>query len=110
MSALAGLRCEACSAIAISPALACHRCGAGDLTLFDLPPEGAIHATTSIRVPMPERSGEVPAAAPIAVVALDAGPLVVARLSADVADALPAIGTRVRLTLDDRVLQAHVAG
>lgn len=109
MTGIAGLRCEACGAIAIPPALACHRC-AGDLTPVDLPGEGAIHATTAIRVPMPDRSGEIPLVAPIAVVVLDAGPLIVARLDPALADSLPEIGARVNVDDAEGVLRVRSAG
>jgi len=108
MTPLVALRCEACGALALPPALACHRCGNAAFASVEIAPTGVIHATTAIRVPMPDPSGELPAVAPIAVVALDDGPLVVARLDAALADTLPEIGTRVRVDVADGGLRVAV--
>jgi uncharacterized OB-fold protein len=75
-----------------------------------LEPRGVIHAFTSIRVAMPDAQGAVPAANPIAVVALEGGPFVLARLDERLADARPGIGTPVGVEARDGVLWAVVDG
>ena len=97
MTAIDALRCGRCEAIALPPALACHRCGAPELSPVALEPHGTLHASTAIRVPLPGPDGAMPDVNPIAVVALDNGPLVLARLDPTLADARPPIGARVGL-------------
>ncbi len=53
---------------------------------------------------MPDPTGVTPAVNPIAVVALDGGPFVVARLDEALADTLPAAGVRVRVEAQGGVL------
>ena len=107
MTAIDALRCGRCGAIALPPALACHQCGTHGLSPVALEPYGTLHASTAIRVPLPGPGGATPDVNPIAVVALDNGPLVLARLDPALADARPPIGARVRLESRDGALFAR---
>jgi uncharacterized OB-fold protein/NAD(P)-dependent dehydrogenase (short-subunit alcohol dehydrogenase family) len=85
--------CTACATVQYPPREACHTCLGTDLPWRDIPPGGRLTAHTTIRVSadpyfrahLPWRAG---------LVAMDAGPQVVAHLHANLAP-----GDRVRLAL-----------
>lgn len=100
MTAIPALECGACKAAALPPALACFRCGSRDLRPIEMPGRGSIHATTTIRVPIPDPDDPGAGMNPVAVIRLESGVLLLARLDRSLAETRPAIGTPV--ALEDR--------
>lgn len=82
------------------PAYGCSRCGADDLEAITLPPEGSLYTFTRIWVPPAGLEADAPYT--VAVVELDGGLLLPARIAKGLDENL-SVGQRVLLTgQDDR--------
>jgi uncharacterized OB-fold protein len=75
---LLGLKCRACGAITVPPAMVCRQCSATDLELAELKGNGKIRTFTTVFVAAEGREEEVPYI--IVMVELDEGPWIMGNL------------------------------
>jgi uncharacterized OB-fold protein len=88
-------RCSECGAYHFYPKPACPSCGSTRVEPSPVPPTGTLYSHSVVyRAPSPEFAPDVPYV--VAIVAIDAGPHLMARL-VDVAPEAVRIGARVRL-------------
>jgi uncharacterized OB-fold protein len=75
---LLGLKCRACSAVTVPPAMVCRRCAGLDMEIVELKGSGEIRTFTTVFVAAEGRESEVPYI--IVMVALDEGPWLMGNL------------------------------
>jgi uncharacterized OB-fold protein len=76
---LLGLKCRACHALTVPPAMVCRQCSGTDLEITELKGSGKIRTFTTVYVAPEGRESEVPYV--IVVVALDEGPWIMGNLN-----------------------------
>ena len=75
---LLGLKCRACGAVAVPPAMLCRQCSASELDIVELKGKGTIRTFTTVFVAAEGRESEVPYV--IVLVELDEGPWLMGNL------------------------------
>jgi uncharacterized OB-fold protein len=75
---LLGMKCHACGAVMVPPALVCRKCSSSDLEIVGLTGSGRIRTFTTVFVAPEGRESEVPYI--IVLVELDEGPWIMGNL------------------------------
>ncbi len=75
---LLGLKCRACGAVTVPPAMVCRQCAGADMEIVELKGSGTIRTFTTVFVAAEGRESEIPYT--IVMVEIDEGPWLMGKL------------------------------